>query len=75
MEIYDVVITMESTGASAAIRYAQYCPENTSVKTFCVKLIHLLLFSPDSLRVITVPGTSLTIDKVDVESVLIATST
>ena len=73
MEIFDVSVTDEVTGITT--RYAQYCPAGIPVKAFCEKLVRLLLFSPDSLRVITVPGTALIIDKVNVESVLVATST
>jgi len=73
MEIFDVVVTDEVTGI--ATRYAAHCPSGIPVKAFCEKLVRLLLFSPDSLRVITVPGTNLTIDKLNVESVLVATST
>jgi len=73
MEIYDVAVTDEVTGATT--RYAQYCPDGVPVKEFCAKLVQLLLFTPNSLRVITVPGTALTIDKNNVESVLVATST
>ena len=73
MEIFDVAITDEVTGTTT--RYAQYCPTGVTVAAFCAKLVQLVLFSPDSQRVITVPGTVLTIDKINVESVLVATST
>lgn len=73
MEIFDVAVTDEVTGITT--RYAEHCPAGVSVSNFCAKLVNLLLFTPDSLRVITVPGTSLTIDKANVESVLVATST
>ena len=73
MEIFDVAVTDEITGVTT--RYAQYCPAAISRANFCERLVQLLLFSPDSLRVITVPGTSLIIDKANIESVLVATST
>ena len=73
MEIFDVVVTIESTGHPT--RYAQYCPAGVGVEEYCKKLIELVLLAPSSLRVITVPGTNLTIDRLDVESVLVATST
>ena len=73
MEIFDVAVEMESTEITT--RYAQYCPANVPRASFCKKLVHLLLFTPDSLRVITIPGTSLTIDKKDVKGFLVATST
>ena len=70
IQIYDVVATDEVSHIST--RYAQYCPSTMSVHDYCTKLIHLLLFSPD--RMITVPGTTLQIDKLNLESVLVATS-
>lgn len=72
MEIFDVAVEIESTGITT--RYAQYCPTNIPRASFCERLVNLLCFSPDSLRIITVPGTSLTIDKKDVKGVLVATS-
>ena len=73
MEIFDVVVKLTSSGERT--RYAQYCPAEVTVEEFCKKLIELVLLAPSSLRVITVPGTNLTIDRNDVESVLVATST
>ena len=73
MEIFDVAVADEATGITT--RYAEFCPTGVPVRAFCAKLVHLLLFTPDSLRVITVPGTALTIDKLNIESVLVATST
>jgi len=37
--------------------------------------IKLVLLAPVSLRVITIPSTNMTVDRLDVESVLVATST
>jgi len=73
MQIYDVEITIASTGAKT--RYAQYCPENMIVEEYCKKIIELVLLAPVSLRVITIPSTNMTVDRLDVESVLVATST
>lgn len=73
MEIFDVVVEIESTGIST--RYAEFCPTTIPRASYCERLVRLLLFSPDSLRMITVPGTSLTIDKKDIKGILVATST
>ena len=73
MEIFDVAVKNEATQVTT--RYAEFCPDGVPVSTFCAKLVQLLLFSPDSLRVIKVPGTNLTIGKLNIESVLVATST
>jgi len=71
VQIYDVEVTDEVS--HVATRYAQYCPDTIPVHDYCAQLIHLLLFSPD--RMITVPGITLRIDKLHLESVLVATST
>jgi len=70
VQIYDVEVTDEVS--HVATRYAQYCPDTIPVHDYCAQLIHLLLFSPD--RMIAVPGTNRTIDKLHLESVLIATA-
>ena len=61
-----------ATVSSVPTMYAQYCPTSLVLTDYLEKLIHLLLFSPD--RMIAVPGTNRTIDKLHLESVLIATA-
>ena len=69
MEIFEVTITDSVIGLT---KYAQYCPSSMTVNDFCRKLVHLLLFT--STRVITVPDTSYTIDRINITSIDVQTS-
>ena len=72
MQIYDIEVKFTSNGER--IRYAKDCPVGMTISGFCAKLAHLIIFSADSVRMITVPGTSLTIDRNDVDGIVVATS-